>query len=973
MLLQLSDPLRQCSGDHCDLSVFRHPGRARQNLQAIQARAAHISPDTLLRLLGESPDADQALNLLERLTGEADEQVLKLIERDHVLLHCALVIFGHSYWLGETIIHNQDVLSSLRDRKSLDRPFDREDYRGRFARFGSLSTASDVSAWLARFKKREYVRIAIRDLLGIATLAETTAEISALADFLIEEALREAAGQMRRRYGALEHPWREEFAVLALGKLGGSELNYSSDVDLLFLYSGHDSEGPLSLREYFIRQAQSLTDILARSTPEGAVFRIDLRLRPQGSEGEPAVSLAHALNYYAHAAHDWELQALIKVRHVAGDLALARRFMRGIEPHVYTRTINFEALETALHSRERLGMQRRKETAMGGAGSVDVKLDRGGIRDVEFLAQSLQRVYGGEERWLRPGGTLFSLQKLHDKAHLTGRDFHDLTLAYEFLRKVEHRLQLQRARQLHRLPSGEPDLQVLCRSVNANFPNGSADRFLSTLKSHMAAVVEIYERIVRSQKQARWQAEPFHLTEPSSGGARELSFDQVLKRIQLDSPDLYALVSMEGFSVHARRSLHRFLSSAMTSSERYAALLENSSAVERALELFDSSEYLTEILCRHPGALHALSHLSNPAEQSLFTIELEEPFASAEQAADESDRLAELRRRHRALMFSSGARDILYTRTAAEALLENSAIADAALRSALRIAGGEKNIAVFALGRLGTYEFDIASDADLIFVRKPETDGEAARSTVEKLVHALTTYTREGTLFAIDTRLRPRGAEGELVVTPTELESYLLQEAQAWEALTYSKLRFVAGNSDVADQVTAMVNRRIVERATEPRFAETVAGMRTRLEKANRFPQSFKLAPGGFYDVDFVASYLTLKSAIIVPENTEARLSRLQAGSAFSAQVLELLKTAAVLYRSVEHAIRLVTGRVRPELPTAQHARDATQRLVNRMLRRSPESDLQQELNQTGKQVREIFVQVFGSSSKPPEQGERAL
>jgi glutamate-ammonia-ligase adenylyltransferase len=226
----------------------------------------------------------------------------------------------------------------------------------------------------------------------------------------------------------------------------------------------------ISNREYFVRLAQQLTEILSRPTAEGAVFRIDLRLRPQGNEGELAISLSNALRYYSETAHDWERQALIKVRYAAGNVALARGFIRGVQAQVYSGKINFAAIKTALVAREKIERKRRKQIAAEGHDSVNLKVDRGGIRDIEFLVQCLQRIYGGAEPWLRSGGTLFSLQKLHDKRHISGRDFHELTSAYSFLRHLEHRLQLREGQQVHRLPRSEHELLILQRSMSGLTP-----------------------------------------------------------------------------------------------------------------------------------------------------------------------------------------------------------------------------------------------------------------------------------------------------------------------------------------------------------------------------------------------------------------------------------------------------------------------------------------------------------------------
>jgi [glutamine synthetase] adenylyltransferase / [glutamine synthetase]-adenylyl-L-tyrosine phosphorylase len=964
MLGWLSQANNAAPADFFDAALFREPERARQKFERLRARA----PDDLLRtltpLLPHLPHPDHALSLLERLFSEGSGEAVHVLDRNRVLLHYATVIFGYSYWLSETLLDDLEVLQSLAGEKNLERSRGREDYRERFARLRSRTTECDASLLLARFKRREYVRIALRDILGIATLGETTEEISALADVMIEEALCQAESQMENRYGRLECRDSEgrrvlpRFAVLALGKLGGNELNYSSDVDLLYLYSGEDSGGTLSVREYMIRQAQLLTEVLSRITPAGPAFRIDLRLRPQGSEGEPAVALRHALSYYSHDAQDWELQALIKARYSAGDEALAREFIGGVERQVYTENLNFEAIETALHSREKMGAYRRRLGAVGKQpATIDVKMDRGGIRDIEFLVQCLQRVYGGAEPWLRSSGTLFSLQKLHDKGHLSGKDFHELTVTYEFLRRIEHCLQLERGQQLHRLPASAVQLEILNRAAGRNERSESPATFRLAVESCMARVAEIYERVVRSeQRRRRHRAK---LAEPAASpeAGRPMSFQQVVQRASADSPALGELVARPDLSMHARRALDRFLGSAMTSGERYQALLENPRLVARALALLESSEYLTDILLQHPDVVRVLGHLSSAGEAS---VDVDEAvlFPAAHRVPSLGDAMAALRRGFRARIFARGAEDILSPGPALRSMLATTRLGDAAIRGALRMVEGEGSLAVFTLGRLGTNEFDIASDADLLFIRDPDSSEDAARVAAEKLVHVLAAYTREGMLFAVDARLRPHGAEGELVVTPAQFEKYLAAEAQAWEALTYSKLRFVAGREDIATTVLPQVRRQIVEMGSQRNFAQQVLDMRARLEKSNRYRKSFKLAPGGFYDIDFIASFLMLKQDLLEGGNTLDRLQSLSSGGALNPDTFGTLQNATLLYRTADHVIRLVTGRARPELPQAEHARAATIALVNNILERDPGNDLEGELDSVKDKVRGIFTEV---------------
>ena len=476
----------------------------------LQATLQRLSPKlatSLPALLSDSPDPDAAIMFFERLIDLPE--ILPLIEQHHSLAHYAIVVFGHSRFLGETLFQNTDLLTSLLREKNLDRSFSREEFHEALARYRSRSFESDGSLLLSRFKRREYIRIMLRDVLKIAPLAETTAEISALADVLIEQALREAETQLLHRYDAPQHTDREgrfvttPFSVLALGKLGGSELNYSSDIDLMFIFG--DGEAPpqatLSNREFFIRLAQQVTEILSKVTPEGPAFRIDLRLRPQGGEGELAISSSHALDYYSQEAHDWERQALIKLRCSAGDTALARQFIRSVQPDVYAAGINFAAIKTALVAREKMHARRHQLPALEPRGeSINVKVDPGGIREIEFLVQCLQRVYGGAEPWLRSGGTLFSLQKLHDKHHVSGKEFTTWPAPTNFC--AMSNIVCNSGRASRPIACRRPSLRIIQRAMEGYAPGEKATGAgqSASLRERMQAVAEIYRRIIYDQQ-----------------------------------------------------------------------------------------------------------------------------------------------------------------------------------------------------------------------------------------------------------------------------------------------------------------------------------------------------------------------------------------------------------------------------------------------------------------------------------------
>lgn len=963
-----------------DVTPFRDPAVAHSALGRISSRVSSSVYQSLAALLADSPDPDSALLLFERLINESSAETLRLIEKHPLLAHYAIAVFGNSWYLGETLIRNLDLLHGFVREKRLDRSFSREEFSEALARFRSRSFDREVSLQLARFKRREYVRIVLRDVLRIAPLAETTTEISALSDVLISEALREAESQMERRFGLPQHADPEgralstPFAVLSLGKLGGNELNYSSDIDLLFIFGDgrQPASAPISNREYFVRLAQELTEILSRATAEGAVFRIDLRLRPQGTEGEVAISLSNALRYYSTSAHDWERQALIKVRHSAGSERLAREFIRRIQPQVYQEEINFAAIKTALVMREKIDRRRRRQNA--DQQTIDVKLDRGGIRDIEFLVQCLQRVYGGAEPWLRSGGTLFSLQKLHDKGHISGHDFHELTSAYAFLRHLEHRLQLRQGQQVHRLPVADADLQLLRRSMETLSPaNYKIADLHSTVRERMSAVAGIYQRIIYQQQAHRSfeRAQDFQLRS-AVASASEQSHQQLLEKLAEDAPELYRVLETKKPGSFEQRNIFRFLNSAFSSSEHYASLLRDQKAIALSLPLLEASEYLSEILVRHPEEISALPDFSseNPAAGApkLFEFSSDERFAGrdpifsylASLNASHGEKIAVLRRQFRHCTFVSGARDIAELRPIYSSLAETTAAAEDALAAAFGVTGSPKGLAVLALGRLGSREFDVLSDADLIFVCDEQEDRAALTRSVERLIQSLSAYTQEGLVFPVDTRLRPRGGDGELVITPSHLEEYFASEAQPWEALMYTKLRPVCGDSKVGRRAMSAAENLFRRFSAEEGFAAAVRQMRQKLQDASAPEKSIRTSAGALYDSDFASSFLLVRCGIRPKAgNLRDRLWRCAGAGVIEKKDAAILDHAAELCRTVEHVVRLVLGRNARWLPASAHARESCEKLVAKILRQDFRAGLDDALLGAFVNVREVYDRVL--------------
>ena len=957
---------------------FREVSSAQQTLYRVTNK---ISPELASRLpaiLADVPDPDSALMLLERLIDESPREVVKLLEDHHKLAHYALLIFGYSRYLAETLLQSPDLLRSFQNDKRLDRSLSAEDFRHTLEEWRSHSTEKDISVSLARFKRREYVRIMLRDVLGIAPLAETTAEISALADVLIEAALAEAKKQLRARFDSNDKEGvsgRGPFAVVSLGKLGGNELNYASDVDLFYVYrvDSHQDSADTDAREYFVRLAQQVTEILSSVTREGAVFRIDLRLRPQGSQGELAVSLRHALNYYRTSAHDWECQALIKARYTAGDAELAHEFIRGVQAHIYKQATNLAAIATALQARDRMSLHRRRTLPRHLVETIDVKRDPGGIRDIEFLVQCLQRVHGGADRWLRSGGTLLALQKLHDKRRIGGKEFQQLSGSYVFLRHVEHRLQLRQGQQVHRLPSAMDELAILQRSLASVSAESDAEALVNSIRVRMETVAETYHRVMRQQEQVAGnrQINAYELRSAPSWTAPDQSNEEILRRLAADSPVLFKLSTSPELNSAERKNLFLFLSAALTSSERYSAVLRHAEAVPQALKLFQTSEYLTQILIRHPEEIATLADLPEAsfADGSgyLFDGSLGKTRADrdpifayvASSHLDDSERMTLLRRHYRHRVFTAGARDVIENRAVYDSLAATTSAAEDAISAAFGISGAPSEVAVLALGRLGSGEFDVLSDADLLFVCEESSDRPALTKAAERIMQALAAYTREGMVFPVDTRLRPHGREGELLITPSQLAEYCAQEAQAWEALTYTKLRYLAGSQALAERAVSATKNLFQRFAGDSRFADAVWEMREKLESIET-QSALKTSAGAIYDIDFLSSFLLVKGHIPAKQGTlRDRLWRCAGEGLVAKSDAAILDHSAEFLRTVDHVLRLVTGRTGRGLPTSPQSLAMVEATTSTILRRSFAGGLETELQRTYQQVREVFARLL--------------
>lgn len=969
---------------------FAQPARARADLELLRARLPERALALLPTVLAQAPDADGALNNLERFTRELPVRVRDALTRQPALLHYLLALFSHSRFLSETLIQQPELILWLGREKHLERLPSKEELLEEYARFETAALDLEPSLALVRFKRRQYLRITLRDILGLAPLVETTLELSTLADVLLEKALARAEGELRQRYGAPQTtdargrrvPAR--FAVVSLGKLGGNELNYSSDVDFLFLYEGEgETSGPaqrLANNEYFQRLAQRLLQIIAGITREGAVFRVDLRLRPGGREGDLAISLPAAVSYYQQRGREWELQMLLKARHSAGEAGLVRAFLAAVEPFLYRGAMHFAAVESVLQSREQFD---RQLDARGDR--LNVKLAAGGIRDIEFLVQCLQRLHGRQDPWVRAAGTLVGLQKLFDKGYLSGRDHQQLAAAYQFLRLVEHRLQLDLGQQTHTLPESEASVGLLARRCGVAGRSGrsSAEEFRRLLENHLRQVQTIYERTLPGAGRAA-EAEEFTLRAPEVAALTgELPHAEILRRLKAQGSPLAHAVDALDIPERARRPFHHFLAAALGSSTIFEQVARAAAALPLAVEVLRLSEPLGGLLLRQPERLALLFELEEgtTSEETTplalcnnVTARTGLPGALAglvERRDSFGEQMADLRRYFADAVFCWGAREVCRRPRLETGLCTCTVLTEDILRAGLVIAGQHSNeaaaakLAVVALGRLGTAEMDLASDADLVFIAPDAETAAVARPVAEKFLHVISGYTREGTLFPVDVRLRPRGSEGELVQTAESALDYFRDAAEVWEGVTYLKARPVAGDLRLGEEWCESVRERLRERFCDTgRVRAALREMRQRLEdeaaKAGD-GDNFKSGPGGFYDLDFIlsASALRVGAVSLAGRPCHEQVELFSKDIELSCEERKQLEQAAQFFRGMDHAVRLATGRSTPRLPSGPRA-EVVAELASAWLGETLDADaLAARLAETRHRLRELFLRFF--------------
>jgi glutamate-ammonia-ligase adenylyltransferase len=833
---------------------------------------------------------------------------------------------------------------------------------GCVAEAGALLAHDDPQGALRRWKHRQMVHIAGRDLLGVADLRTVGTELAVVAQACLGVALSIAAPEV-------------PMAVVGVGKLGGSELNYASDVDVLFVHDGESSEAE--------RSARAVLRVMTEPSADGIVFRTDADLRPEGRAGPLSRTIDAYEAYWERWAQTWELQALIKARPVSGNTELGAVFIERAEQYVWPDVLD----PAAVHEVRSMKARTEEMLTRKGLETRELKRGYGGIRDIEFAAQLLQLVHGRHDRSIRARSTLDALAQLAAGGYVTVDDAQRLEEAYIWLRTVEHRLQLVDEHQTHTLPAEPAARTHLARVLGFRDRPGasSLEQFDAAQQRRQAIVRTIHEKLFfaplldtlagvgalsMDAAEERLTAFGFRDVDQTRAALRELTagltrrsrvMQQLLPAILgwlSDAPD-------PDLGLLALRRLTEGYNRSSTLARRFR---ESPIAAERTCRVLGSSRVLGTALYRQPDFVDALADDATLRTEPSRDALVDEALDTLDWREDDATRRSGLRRFKRRHLLRIGARDVLGFASLDTAGRELSNLADACVEAALHSIEPALPFAVIGLGRLGGEELSYASDIDVIFVYDGETaaDFDTAERIATQLVRAIGDSTSEGRTFRVDTRLRPEGNQGPLARSLGGYQAYLSRYAQTWELQALTKARCVAGDANVATRYMELAHRFVYRDPFPEEWRREVRRMKARIE-SERIPPGedpqfhLKLGRGSLSDIEFTVQLEQLAHGGAHPEvrrpSTLRALVALVALEVISPEDADALRESFVLCERARNYRYLLTGSPSDALPSDGDEAEKLARLLGYTHR--PQQSLREEYRRVTRRARAIVERIF--------------
>ncbi len=961
------------------LTLFSDPQRASRTLKSLHELfiqvAANFSVEefshALNASLAKSPDADLAVTNLSRYV-EASTSKAALFNdlvKHPMLMDVLLLLLSYSQYFADILIRDPELFRWLTASDALVHARNKDFLRSETERVLTMFQKPERRLdGLKRLYRREILRIGARDILGESKLQTTTEELSHLADVLAESACAVAHQQLKERFP--ETP-DTPYAVIGLGKLGGSELNYSSDIDIIFVYGNEgeliDAKGKQrTYHEYFNAFVERLVVNLSESSAEGHLYRVDTRLRPESGAGPLARSLSSFLLYYESRGELWERQMLIKARPIAGDEEFGEAFLQQLEPFVFPRTFFQNPKEYIAKIKARI------EAAI--VGEENVKLRPGGIRDVEFIVQALQLINGGKNKGIRSRNSLVALQQLVAEGYLTHEEEHLLTDAYVFFRTIEHRLQTMLNTQTHELPKDERTLTALARKVRLH----SADELRTTSNEFLIGVRQIFDKVLGTATTSAKISISSLLegnlhTEAIAATVSDGSFKNPQKAARNIAAMISgsALLQTKEFDVRARdafRSIAESLLEDVRKSPNPDVTLQNIALVAssqkfpdqfyRQLDQKQFRSLLLTICAKSPRFAKGLA--KNPLlletlatdHQSLAGAGLISPMPT--QSISELKVQEELR---------AGIRFILDITSFDEMSGELSQLADIIFTTIVQEefrASRLKRIplAICALGKYGTKEITFDSDLDVLFIA--DAQNAQAKDRLEKvatkIVNRFSAFSEDGKLYDVDVRLRPEGRSAPLVVDMKAYLTYLTNRASLWERQSLTRLRFVAGDDRVGNAVTEHVASYVYDTPLPTNWIDDIVAMRQKTETRSRVTGSelldIKLGAGGMVDIEFIAQMIQLRHGIAAKRLRSQRTGDvLRIAPFIEAELANQLVHSYSLYRRIETSLRVTLEERGAIIPS-----DDRLDLLARTLNVASGERLEQQISTSMRATRENFL-----------------
>ncbi|MEO7168607.1 MAG: hypothetical protein ABI016_16445 [Chthoniobacterales bacterium] len=777
---------------------------------------------------------------------------------------------------------------------------------------GREPVAADNFRVLRCWKGREMVRIALREVAGAAPLEETIIELSQLADICLTTVFEHWNAELRLRWGSPESP----FAIIGVGKLGGRELNHSSDVDLIFVYRDEGQLTPkFSYHEWFTRLGNKIIETFAASDPAGSLFRVDLRLRPEGSAGPLVRSLESMENYYAGFGEMWERLALIKARWICGDRELAYDYLRQLLPFVFPKSPTPDLLDEVAAiklriERDIVGFEDRER---------NVKLGVGGIREIEFVTQALQLLHAARHPFLQEPSTMKAVRGLAELEFLPNEDAEQLELAYRFLRRVEHRLQIEGEQQTHTLPENAQDLEVLARSLGLT--NGP--ELLATLHEEMQRVRAIFRRVIRATTPAKDSAATDFsaFRDPAQAeraitqlGRSAAGFHvaprtrQIFRKLR---PSLLQWLTRAADPDAALVHFVRFVEAYGFRSLLFEMLTAHPRLLELLVKTFDASEAGGGWLIRRPQWLEELTR-SGMLDKTFDVPAHLERLAALGATGEAIDPVRVYRQREALRILL---RDVFEIAPLPQLLAEQNDLAEACLVFLDRLLNPEGALTVIALGKFGGRETGYGADLDVLFI------GENPRPA-QNLIGEMALSTAEGSFAPIDSRLRPEGEKGPLVCSLETLRGYYEKRAQFWELQALTRARAIAG--PLRYDFGALAKEIWREAGRRPDLVRQIENMLVRIANdrgsGNDF-YDFKTGIGGMIEAEFLVQGLQMRHTIWEP-NFLSALDKLRGQKIMEPSDAGNLRSAYNFLRACESVLRRWDNRSISRLPANRPEED---------------------------------------------------